>query len=702
MDLDCKIGTCRKRFHFGSDVVKHIKAHIRSGHTVKCPVTDCKRYYRVVSSFAAHISRCHSTITRCNDTGAESDHGEMQEDVLEEDGAGTSDQISATDFVSSSSTKSVSLLMQSYMFWMELEYLHLIPTSTVDHVIKELSNLLKLHKKQTLEDAREYLSCHNIDLGSVNAAFDLSTYNSNSSDWLPQSSKQRKLFVQQHLPCVEPVEYRIVSLLGSSQKSKTYCYIPVVKTLKSLFQNDTVKNQFFNPEPYSPAGVYCDLKDGAVFKNNALLQQNNSINLILYQDSFEIVNPLGSARKKHKLLAFYFTLGNMWRQCRSKIDHMQLVLLCKEKYVNEDNVDTILQPLIEDLKMLEREGIEIGEKKVRACVLCITGDNLGSNWLGGFVTNFGNAHYVCRYCEAPREKFLSSGDDASSLRSVSRYDAALRCTSTSGNVMGIKRNSIFNSLDFFHVCSPGLPPCIAHDLFEGVVATDVMLIIRYFTASRWFSEDDINRRILDFPYLKTDAISKPVPIKTTATRLVGNASQNWCFLRLFPLLVYDKVKDTSNPVWEMLLVLRTVVERVCAPVLDNDDIAMLSLAVDEYLCIRRQCFPDAAIYPKHHFMTHYAYLVTQFGPLANLSTLRFEGKHSYFKRVVQRKKNFKNVAFMLLRNHQMRQAFLLNSRYYDDDLIYDEQDSFPVSRDVHNALGDLFEKDCNIIKKNKV
>ena len=45
---------------------------------------------------------------------------------------------------------------------------------------------------------------------------------------------------------------------------------------------------------------------------------------------------------------------------------------------------------------------------------------------------------------------------------------------------GIKFESIFNQLQFFHVCNPGLPPCLGHDLFEGVVAYDLPVFMKYF------------------------------------------------------------------------------------------------------------------------------------------------------------------------------------------------------------------------------
>ena len=43
-----------------------------------------------------------------------------------------------------------------------------------------------------------------------------------------------------------------------------------------------------------------DVRDGKVFRENSLIRnESDSIPLIIYQDAFEVVNPIGSARKKH-------------------------------------------------------------------------------------------------------------------------------------------------------------------------------------------------------------------------------------------------------------------------------------------------------------------------------------------------------------------------------------------------------------------
>ena len=111
-----------------------------------------------------------------------------------------------------------------------------------------------------------------------------------------------------------------------------------------------------------------------MFKNNTFLNGGTlRIHVVLYLDAFEIVNPLGSARNKHKLMAVYYTIGNLHTFSRSKLNAMQLVLLCKEKLIIISNQEHLFEPLINDLKKLETVGIDIGlEESVKGTVVLIT------------------------------------------------------------------------------------------------------------------------------------------------------------------------------------------------------------------------------------------------------------------------------------------------------------------------------------------
>ena len=104
--------------------------------------------------------------------------------------------------------------------------------------------------------------------------------------------------------------------LGTSANCKTctFQYVPIIETITKLFKNISVQEEYQNtcyPNYISKieyrdvtGKLFTDITDGTVFVNNTLFKEEpNSLRLVLYQDAFEICNPLGSSKKKHKILA---------------------------------------------------------------------------------------------------------------------------------------------------------------------------------------------------------------------------------------------------------------------------------------------------------------------------------------------------------------------------------------------------------------
>lgn len=48
-------------------------------------------------------------------------------------------------------------------------------------------------------------------------------------------------------------------------------------------------------------------------------------------DAFEVVNPLGSGKKKHEVQAVYFTVTNIPLHNISSVDQMELVMLYSDQ-----------------------------------------------------------------------------------------------------------------------------------------------------------------------------------------------------------------------------------------------------------------------------------------------------------------------------------------------------------------------------------
>lgn len=122
--------------------------------------------------------------------------------------------------------------------------------------------------------------------------------------------------------------------VDSRNKSKYCYYVPIKKSLETLLADDTVLRQCLSSQ-FSDSSVLSDFTDGSVYKEcvKGGDQLKKCLSLILYQDSFEVANPLGSAKRKYKVLGFYFTLGNLESHNRSAINHIQLVMLATEVYL---------------------------------------------------------------------------------------------------------------------------------------------------------------------------------------------------------------------------------------------------------------------------------------------------------------------------------------------------------------------------------
>ena len=186
---------------------------------------------------------------------------------------------------------------------------------------------------------------------------------------------------------------------------------------------------------------------------------------------------------------------------------------------------------------------------------------------------------------------------------------------------GVKFDSIFNNLQFYHT-SKGLPPCLAHDLFEGVVAFDLALFLKDLMkrSDPWFTPKDLNAEIMSFCYSVEDRRDKPVPLKPKFEKIGGSASEIWSFLRLLPLLIESKIKDAHDDVWKLILLLREIVLLMCAPVVKDSNLSYLESQILDYLDLRAELFGSVPLRPKHHYMMHYPELTAEFGPLIKVWT----------------------------------------------------------------------------------
>ena len=124
----------------------------------------------------------------------------------------------------------------------------------------------------------------------------------------------------------------------------------------------------------SDNGIIRDYCDAAMFLKHPLLTlDSNFLQIFLYYDDLEVCNPLGSKRIIHKLgklfihpsdliyslspplyniAVFYFVLGNIPPLFHSKVSRIQLATIAKSEHLKKYGANTILKPIIEDIKKL--------------------------------------------------------------------------------------------------------------------------------------------------------------------------------------------------------------------------------------------------------------------------------------------------------------------------------------------------------------
>ena len=147
------------------------------------------------------------------------------------------------------------------------------------------------------------------------------------------------------------------------------------------------------------------MRDGQMIRNLFFLKHNPEAYIgLLYSDAVEITSPLAAGKGRNKILQMFWTIGDLPKQFRSKVDQIQVCIIVKDQILKKYGYGKIYQPLIDELKVLE-SGIIVDLpvcRKIKVCFPLHLGDNLESHSLGGWSTCFSSKD-VCRTCHVQYE-----------------------------------------------------------------------------------------------------------------------------------------------------------------------------------------------------------------------------------------------------------------------------------------------------------
>ncbi|KAF3856783.1 hypothetical protein F7725_017506, partial [Dissostichus mawsoni] len=340
----CEDVNCKKQCTDLQDLLAHLKVHMSKNELVHCPFNNCNKAFKVKLSFTAHVSRTHRHESDVNTRVTYSEPSASSQIVPNETETRMAQSESQSQVREDTDLKS--LYMRSLcLFYMHLQAKYLVPSSTIQIIVEEINSLNGICHQHTKDRIKETfrLSTNMSDI-EIESVFDsIQDLDLHARCSMPLSTEYtRRQYLKKNFGYVRPVDI----YLGKDEHRRDYHaqYVPVSNTITAILKDPIVLKECVDSQtrPVSD-GILSDISDGSVFKSKELFFQTGDtiLKLILYQDAFEVVNPLGSSRKKHTILGVYFTLADFEPFHRSSIENMQLVLLCKEtdfKYFGQEKV----------------------------------------------------------------------------------------------------------------------------------------------------------------------------------------------------------------------------------------------------------------------------------------------------------------------------------------------------------------------------
>lgn len=668
VEIFCTGPSCNFSSHISNVLIKHISDfHINETSFTNCPFQNCPKTFNNKYTFRSHIFRFHDKTNTSPQVQARVQVDEHN--IIESESIPNISSSSMSSEIELSSGSNLGSNPQTELanFLLKLKSRHNLTDNVIDLFVSELKNNDRTIVSDLKDKLKEIAILH--DCIPIYNIFEKHIENKDDIYTSLSNSYKRDKYLKKHFPYLEPVEISLGK--NSDGVSRKYHYIPILKNLELFFHDTRVQTQFLTPRAETKIGIYSDYTDGMIYKNNHFFSEGDrKLEIILYQDAFEVSNPIGSSKGKQKMVGVYMLLGNLFPYNRSRTDDIQLVLLCKDSDWTHFSPNKIFEVLIRDLIQLEVNGISLmlhNELKiVKGSVFAILGDNLGSNQIGGFAENFSKSLHWCRFCYFKNTDLETNVITPKLMRTVHNYDKELKILAKNVKKKfsnGVKGNSALNELTHYHVCNPGLPSCIAHDLPEGIISYDFHLLLNIYIKMGIFNHDYLNYAYASIrKKLKLNNLTF-VNLTDTQTKLPGTATQNLYFLLLFPLIMKDFDINQDDDVWQMVIRLIEIARLSYSPQISDIQINYLSFLLDEYISFRKIVLVNVKCRPKHHFVMHYPKLIRLYGPLSKMSTLRFEAKHQPFKEAARKSKNRINITKLLAIRHQKLQVTIQENRF---------------------------------------
>ncbi len=239
------------------------------------------------------------------------------------------------------------------------------------------------------------------------------------------------------------------------------------------------------------------------------------------------------------------------------------------------------------------------------------------------------------------------------------------------HINGVKNVCVFNELENFEV-TDNFPPDVMHDLLEGCIRQNLRLLFVYLADKKLYTVQNLNEDLKNFKYGRIDGENKvPDSLFSEASSYKISATHMWTLIRILPKIFGKSLKDDEyyNNFLEIIVIFRFLMSEEFTLI----EIEELKQKINKYLTKFTKLYNNIKIISKQHFLIHYPSVIRKFGPPKLYWTMRFEAKHSYFKRVERATHNHVNLLYSLASRHQNLQVYHLLSDNYFVDIEYGSQ-----------------------------
>lgn len=477
----------------------------------------------------------------------------------------------------------------------------------------------------------------------------------------------RHQFFKNYFHFVAPEKVELPSLHG---KPRSGFIVPFAEQLKIVLSLPEMQGRRNTVRPSEMPLLLTDYSDGSYCRSHPLRNNSTFVQVLLAYDDIEIQNPLRS-NKCHKMAMFYWTLGNIKPCYRSKLSSIFLLAVTPSRNLKRGGLNSLLADFVSTVTQMKTDGLSLelpdGTVNVKGDLIAVLCDTPAAALMGGFKEST-QAHRMCRMCYATKDSFSESFREADfTLRTMDSY--LQECELLENNfgtpaaqnyfskAYGVNNLSVLAEIPDFPVTSNILQDPM-HCLLEGALAQTLALLLQQMILyDKLFTLDDLNAFLKSFNYSYVDRRNKPYTIERihiTQGHIKQKAATMLMLSYILPFFLGQHITHL-NPHYSHYLTLTKIVHIAFSPSTDGTTAVLLGNLIEEYSQQLTTLYPHDSVKPKCHFIIHFPSASTDFGPLKNQSTMRFEGKHGFFK--TQKYHNFVNLPLTMATRHQLHLAF---------------------------------------------